>query len=377
MVAAGFDAFRDYLVADRKDPASRRPLSSDAATDYRSRLRRVQALLGVPIEEASPLLLRAIAEGLRRDPRVAPVVPVKVIGDIAVALRAYTVFAEQQQADAIGAAAADCLDARALGSALRNVGFVPEPASTRQAKRMCCDGITVYVVSGKRTLVVIHPALERIYAAIAQIPDVIAARRLLFFHHPGLDGFPVRAETENTTRFGIPLGFASEQGLQDAIQLIRQTVRTPDLDGNPPDWDSALNDAPTTALALQHARRGQGRFRADLLDIWQGACPVTGVTHPDLLRASHIKAWRDSSDHERLDMFNGLLLSVHIDALFDRLLISFDTTGGLKLSKTLLPHERQVFGLTGELPKLPLSEAHFGYINNHLERFMKQEQRSA
>lgn len=37
-----------------------------------------------------------------------------------------------------------------------------------------------------------------------------------------------------------------------------------------------------------------------------------------LLRASHAKPWKDSSDAEHLDVYNGLLLAVHLDALFDR-----------------------------------------------------------
>ena len=44
----------------------------------------------------------------------------------------------------------------------------------------------------------------------------------------------------------------------------------------------------------------------------------TGVAlPPELLRASHAKPWAKASDIERLDSFNGLLLSVHLDAMFD------------------------------------------------------------
>jgi hypothetical protein len=41
------------------------------------------------------------------------------------------------------------------------------------------------------------------------------------------------------------------------------------------------------------------------------------------LRASHIKPWRDATNPERLNGSNGLLLSPHIDHLFDQGYISF------------------------------------------------------
>lgn len=45
--------------------------------------------------------------------------------------------------------------------------------------------------------------------------------------------------------------------------------------------------------------------------------------------ASHIKPWRDCDNSERLDGANGLLLSPHVDKLFDRHWISFDSGGEL------------------------------------------------
>lgn len=83
---------------------------------------------------------------------------------------------------------------------------------------------------------------------------------------------------------------------------------------------------PTTAERLIQARVGQGLFRQNVLALYP-QCPVTGVSMPELLRASHIKPWRDSSDEERLDPYNGLMLAPHVDVLFDKGYISF-TDGG-------------------------------------------------
>ena len=72
---------------------------------------------------------------------------------------------------------------------------------------------------------------------------------------------------------------------------------------------------------------------------WGGACAVTGVAVPEVLRASHCKPWAEcESDSERLDVYNGLLLSANLDALFDRGLITFDDAGGIVIS-SLLPDE--------------------------------------
>ena len=70
----------------------------------------------------------------------------------------------------------------------------------------------------------------------------------------------------------------------------------------------------TTRQALVDARVGQGRFRAEVLAGWDGRCAVTGCDAVEVLRASHLKPWRESSDTERLDPDNGLPLVATLDA---------------------------------------------------------------
>ena len=83
-------------------------------------------------------------------------------------------------------------------------------------------------------------------------------------------------------------------------------------------------------------RIGQDIFRARLMHYWQGRCPLTGISDPALLRASHIIAWKDCrSDAERLDVHNGLLLSALWDAAFDRGFVTFDCVGRPEFSVTL------------------------------------------
>jgi putative restriction endonuclease len=89
--------------------------------------------------------------------------------------------------------------------------------------------------------------------------------------------------------------------------------------------------AETTRKALIKARIGQGLFRRNVASI-EHRCRVTGVTHAAHLFASHIKPWRESTNDERLNGENGLLLTPSIDHLFDRGFISFEDNGELVLS---------------------------------------------
>jgi hypothetical protein len=93
--------------------------------------------------------------------------------------------------------------------------------------------------------------------------------------------------------------------------------------------DSTLTETEKAALVL--ARRGQGLFR-DRVQKIESRCRVTGVRRFEHLRASHIKPWRDSTNQERLDGENGLLLTPSIDHLFDRGFISFEADGRLLVS---------------------------------------------
>lgn len=82
---------------------------------------------------------------------------------------------------------------------------------------------------------------------------------------------------------------------------------------------------------ITKSRRGQGIFKANLEKI-ESACRVTGVRNPKHLIASHIKPWSKSNNLERLDGNNGLLLSPHIDHLFDKGHITFSENGDLLIS---------------------------------------------
>jgi hypothetical protein len=87
----------------------------------------------------------------------------------------------------------------------------------------------------------------------------------------------------------------------------------------------------TDREAIVRARRGQGLFKQRVMRI-ETRCRITGVSNPSYLLASHCKPWRDSSNEERLNGENGLLLTPSIDHLFDRGFIGFEDSGNLIIS---------------------------------------------
>lgn len=101
----------------------------------------------------------------------------------------------------------------------------------------------------------------------------------------------------------------------------------------------------TTRTAIIEARVGQGKFRTDLLSAWGARCSLTGLSNVNLLVASHIHAWSLSTNDQRIDPDNGLLLASHMDRLFDRGLISFDDGGKLLVSNQVAVPDQRVLGL--------------------------------
>lgn len=122
----------------------------------------------------------------------------------------------------------------------------------------------------------------------------------------------------------------------------------------------------TDAERLVMQRVGQSLFRDALLDYWQGACCVTGLALPALLRASHIKPWAQcASDDERLDVFNGLLLAPHVDALFDGGWITFAPSGEIIVSPALPDTARERLGVSLQWQLKSINERQAVYLKHH------------
>lgn len=128
----------------------------------------------------------------------------------------------------------------------------------------------------------------------------------------------------------------------------------------------------TEVERLVRQRVGQDVFREALLDYWGGACAVTGLALPDVLRASHAKPWADcTSDEDRLNVFNGLLLVAHIDALFDRGLVTFGVGGDMVIATRLTAGQLASLGLSSKLRLRWLAPEHMTFLQWHRDHVFR------
>jgi len=147
---------------------------------------------------------------------------------------------------------------------------------------------------------------------------------------------------------------------REALSALRRTI----LDGLD-DWPDNKSAAGTNVLALRAKRRGQGLYRLNMRKLWNNQCSVTGCAVKEVLVASHAKAWKDSNESEKVNEFNGLLLTGTLEKLFDAGLISFAEDGRLLRSSKLCRKDRETLGLTGDMrlrPNPKLKGRHLPYL---------------
>jgi hypothetical protein len=161
---------------------------------------------------------------------------------------------------------------------------------------------------------------------------------LLAITHPGVvsEIWLSRAEIANAPGHAS-YTFSKLSGLYDALdRAYKLGVSLPDAPLEVFRKLTANLPRSTEAEQLTVVRVGQDVFRDALLGYWNGRCPLTAITDPALLRASHIVPWAEcESDDLRLDVHNGLLLSALWDCAFDSGLISFSDTGTVLRSSRL------------------------------------------
>tara|TARA_Y100001934_G_scaffold181610_1_gene214858 strand:- start:24 stop:500 length:477 start_codon:yes stop_codon:yes gene_type:complete len=127
----------------------------------------------------------------------------------------------------------------------------------------------------------------------------------------------------------------------------------------------------TEKVAVNKARRGQGRFRRNLEGI-EKQCRITGVSDRRLLRASHIKPWRScDTNHERLDGNNGFLLAPHIDHLFDQGYIGFADNGELLVSSSIAGDQLERLGVGVPSNVGVFNDIQKGYLAYHREHIYR------
>lgn len=123
----------------------------------------------------------------------------------------------------------------------------------------------------------------------------------------------------------------------------------------------------TERKGLVTSRVGQGAYRKSILFRWDFKCAVTNYSKNEILIASHIVPWKGSTNDERLDVNNGILLSPTYDALFDKHLISFENNGKIIFSNSLLKSNYNEIGITGKELIKNFSTDNYTYLERHRE----------
>ncbi|WP_180279461.1 HNH endonuclease [Massilia psychrophila] len=129
------------------------------------------------------------------------------------------------------------------------------------------------------------------------------------------------------------------------------------------------SDLPLTEkISLFKSRRGQGVFRTRVA-LAERNCRLTGTTALHFLTASHIKPWKHSTNVERLDGNNGLLLAPHVDRLFDKGFLTFNQAGECMIAPEAIDvcHQWHLSGM-GHRPFSPEQEKYMEYHRKHVYR---------
>ncbi len=118
---------------------------------------------------------------------------------------------------------------------------------------------------------------------------------------------------------------------------------------------AGFDERETERIVVGQVRVGQHRFAHDVLTNCGSRCVFCGFAAPSagashLLRASHVKPWRDSTSRERLHVANGVAACPTHDAAFDAGLMTIDDdltirlAPGLAADRDRSPEVWQFFG---------------------------------
>lgn len=187
-----------------------------------------------------------------------------------------------------------------------------------------------------------------------------------YYHSSNMRHFPKRLHRgENPISHGWGCSFETVQALEAALDFLEgKATGERTAPAEPSAAPFAQPKAGRDESAMGKRRVGQDPFRDALLEHWAG-CAVTGLKTTELLRASHIKPWKDASPTEKTDPYNGLLLAPHLDAAFDAGLITFHDNGSIAISPNLSSEDAKVLGIHSGLRLRNVAPQHAPYLQFH------------
>lgn len=126
-----------------------------------------------------------------------------------------------------------------------------------------------------------------------------------------------------------------EEQLELAMEVVRITEHNP----------LTTLIAETIMELKTKIQRGQQQFRSSLLPLWHKECPLCGMDIDAVLKAGYAKPWKDSTDAEKINPYNGLLLCSNHEAMFTAGLISFTAGGRLHIAQKIPEQQYALYGL--------------------------------
>lgn len=137
-------------------------------------------------------------------------------------------------------------------------------------------------------------------------------------------------------------------------------------------YNKAIKNIKPMEQEYRKARDGQGRYREQLLEQCR-FCPFTMIADERLLIASHIKPWAASNDEEKVDPYNGYILSPLYDKLFDKVFITFTESRHVILSEFISPYTWKQIKLKNDtfIKALPMDDKRIEYLKFHHDSVFK------
>ena len=165
--------------------------------------------------------------------------------------------------------------------------------------------------------------------------------------------------------------FNEEQSREDFCVVIKENVKQEFSEIDEAVIDEPLEKKGYDKEQITKVRVGQGAFRRLLIEQRGCTCQLCNINVPEVLRASHIKSWKESSAEEKLDTQNGLLLCANHDALFDRNMITIDIETDQLLISTLVPKDQYSELKLDDAKQIRMGERMKAYMREHNKSFEK------
>jgi hypothetical protein len=188
----------------------------------------------------------------------------------------------------------------------------------------------------------IHPKHQDKRSKFESITGIVKRKQINL--HSGITRFP-REENSSQHR-GLKFGFSHKQAFNDFLVIFlanhsisNEEVITEKSESNLNSVKKVIsknNAVDKKILQEILTRRGQPKFREELLSKYHGKCCVTGCNVESVLEAAHIIPHSEESNYSVL---NGLLLRADIHTLYDLNLIGIDGNGKVFVSETLRESE--------------------------------------